>query len=163
MRNKFGWTVAGILLLSAGCATVQVQAPKEPIKMDINMRLDVYQHVNEDIDAIENIVSGKSAKKDLASLIVPNAYASEGLSADAEEAAYRRRDRKADVDSLKSQGALSEGADALLALKDPSNSRASEVMAQENSDRLIIYRAIAAKNGSSVEDVQKIYAERLKD
>jgi len=36
------------VFLTVGCAKVQVQAPKEPIKVDISMRLDVYQHVEKD-------------------------------------------------------------------------------------------------------------------
>ena len=46
------------MFLSIGCATVRMKAPKEPIKVDISMRLDIYQHVQKDIEAIENIVSG---------------------------------------------------------------------------------------------------------
>ena len=33
------------IIISLGCAKVQVQAPKEPIKVDISMRLDIYQHI----------------------------------------------------------------------------------------------------------------------
>ena len=46
------------VIFSLGCARVMVQAPKEPIKVDISMRLDVYQHIQNDIDDIESIVSG---------------------------------------------------------------------------------------------------------
>jgi hypothetical protein len=51
-----------ILFLSVGCARVRVEAPKEAIKLDISMRLDIYQHVAKDIDAIEDIVSGSGGK-----------------------------------------------------------------------------------------------------
>ena len=50
------------LMASLGCARIKVEAPKEPIKMDISMRLDIYQHVQKDIDDIESIVSGSKEK-----------------------------------------------------------------------------------------------------
>ena len=56
-RLALSMGVVGSLVLG-GCASVQVNAPKEPIKMDISMRLDVYQHVVKDIDDIESIVAG---------------------------------------------------------------------------------------------------------
>jgi len=53
--------------------------------MDISMRLDVYQHVVKDIDAIEGIVAGSSDKteskdkRSFLSFVVSNVYAQEGL------------------------------------------------------------------------------------
>ncbi len=38
-----------------------------------------------------------------------------------------------------------------------------ELIKAENSDRMIIYEAVAKKNGTSVEDVQKLYATRLQN
>ena len=40
------------VVIGLGCARVRVEAPKEAIKVDISMRLDVYQHVQKDIDEI---------------------------------------------------------------------------------------------------------------
>ncbi len=59
--KKF-WVILGVLVVFFGCARVRVEAPKEAIKLDISMRLDIYQHVTKDIDAIEDIVSGGSSK-----------------------------------------------------------------------------------------------------
>ena len=78
------------------CARVRVEAPKDPIKVDISMRLDIYQHVQTDINQIENIVSGAQEKpkpKDGQSLLdhfIHSAYAQEGLSPEVEQAALRR-------------------------------------------------------------------------
>ncbi len=163
MNRKTLWTLFGTLVLAAGCASVQVRAPKEPIKMDISMRLDVYQHVVKDIDNIESIVAGGAKTAWLGNLFVGTAYAAEtGLPAEATEAAYRRRDRKGSLDAYIAQGALAEGADALVAPGGSADGGARQLAQEENSDRMIIYRAIAQKNGSSTEEVQKVYAKKLR-
>ncbi len=163
MSTKTLWMFVGTLLLAGGCATVQVQAPKEPIKMDISMRLDVYQHVVKDIDDIESIVSGGKQTAWLGNLFIGTAYAAEGgLAPEATEAAYRRRDRKAALDGYLAGGALSEGGDALVTIGGSADGAARQLAQDENADRMVIYRAIAAKNGSSVAEVQKVYAERLR-
>lgn len=169
MNTKFTWTVLGLGVVLVGCASVEVKAPKEPIKMDIAMRLDVYQHVVKDVDDIESIVEGRAGKgstvvSSLGRLVVGTAYADEAsLSGDATQAAYRRRDRRDELTAFEVQGVLGEGRSALVVARSGGNARAQQVMTEENNDRLIIYRAIAAKNGSSAEDVQKVYAERLRD
>jgi uncharacterized protein YdbL (DUF1318 family) len=168
MTYKFAWTGLGVLVVLVGCASVEVKAPKEPIKMDIAMRLDVYQHVVKDVDDIESIVEGRSGSgKTVASaprgFWVGTAYADDSLSSDATEAAYRRRDRRAALTALEVQGVLGEANTALVVVRAPGNASAQSMMNAENSDRMIIYRAIAAKNGSSVQDVQKVYAERIRE
>jgi uncharacterized protein len=158
-RSKFIWMLAGASAISFGCARVEVQAPKEPIKMDISMRLDVYQHVVKDIDAIEDIVSGKtSAQHALADFLVKTAYAAD-LDPAIEDAALRRRGRKAEVEGSLSQGKAGENNLGLL----ESRSGADQTLVSaENSDRMIIYEALAQKNGTSVREIQKVYAEKLR-
>ena len=151
------------LLLDQGCARVEVQAPKDPIKMDINMRLDVYQHVAKDIDAIENIVSGPAGVQHaFAEFLVQTAYA-ESLDPAVESAAYRRRDRKAVIDPLLAQGILGENRSGLLSIRGTADDGAKQAIDSENSDRTTIYQALAQKNGTSVEEIQKMYAERLRN
>jgi uncharacterized protein YdbL (DUF1318 family) len=168
MTHKFTWTSIGLLALVIGCASVEVKAPKEPIKMDIAMRLDVYQHVVKDVDSIESIVEAGSPKaatrvSSIRGFWVGTAYADDGLGQEAFDAAYRRRDRRSELTSLETKGALGEGSNALVTLRDSGNAQAKGVMTAENNDRMIIYRAIAAKNGSSVEEVQKVYAGRIRE
>ena len=159
------WKFFLVATLVAGCARVQVEAPKDPIKMDITMRLDVYQHVVNDINDIENIVSGKAPAKPadmLASALgVGTAYAAEGgLAPEVEEAAYHRRDRRAQITKLLGSGAVGENNTGLLETR--GDGGAAGMVADENADRLTIYRSIASKNSTSVGEVQKIYAERLR-
>ncbi len=153
---KKSFLVLLAVFAAIGCARVQVEAPKEPIKLDIAMRLDVYQHVVKDIDEIENIVAGKG-KKELSGFFITNAYA-DSLDPQVEAAAIRRRDRKGSVASLLSQGSAGEGRNGLLVQR---SGGGESVIQEENADRMVIYQALAQKNGTSVSDVQKLYAERL--
>jgi uncharacterized protein YdbL (DUF1318 family) len=174
------------LQLSLGCARVRVEAPKDPIKLDITMRLDVYQHVQSDIDSIENLVSGGDAAKPAVpgpqgflGIFVTDAYAQhpgqsdapvrasaqEAVSPATQDAALRRKDRLEQVRQLLASGALGENAVGLLSARDPSlaDAAARNVMNAENSDRMVIYREIAAKNSIPVDEVQRMYARRLQN
>lgn len=151
------------VVLSVSCARVQVQAPKEPIKVDISMRLDIYQHVEQDINAIEDIVSGtKNKPQSLLGFFVSEAYAQD-LSPEVEQAALNRRDRLGELNQLQSQGVVGENKLGLLEIRGNADSLASAFVQAENNDRMIIYNAIAEKNGTSVEEVQKMYAKRLQN
>ena len=147
------------LMFMLGCATVRVQAPKEPIKVDISMRLDVYQHIQNDIDAIESLVSGPGDQSFLG-FFVGTAYA-QGLSPAVEEAALRRKARLPALTSLESSGVVGENAAGLVVVRSGGDPSAGAIVSDENNDRMVIYGEIAAKNGTPVSDVQKLYAERL--
>lgn len=166
MRLKL--ILLAVSVLSLGCARVRVEAPEKPIKVDISMRLDIYQHIEKDIDAIEGIVSGSKEKstagKDNQSFLggfITAAYAQEGLGPEVEAAAYRRRDRRDALLSLEAKGAIGENRSGLLTVKQAGDASAAEIVNAENSDRMIIYQGLARKNGSSVEDVERLYAKRL--
>jgi uncharacterized protein len=162
-----------ILLIAAffslGCARVSVGGAKEPIKVDIAMRLDIYQHLEKDIDAIENIVSGSKVNKSAADkhsflgLFVGDAYAQEDLSPEVEQAALKRRDRLEELSSLEIKGVIGENKKGLVEIRNAqsADSTVNQIVAAENTDRGIIYQAIASKNGTSVEEVQGLYAQRL--
>ena len=151
-------------IFGMGCASLQVKAPKDPIKMDITMRVDVYQHIEKDIDAIESIVTGdeKARAKETSFMdaLMSTAYADTGLDPEVEKAALRRNDRYSQVVALLKSGAVGENGQGLLDIRKPGEADASFVNA-ENNDRMIIYSLVAKKNGVSVGDIQKIYAEKL--
>ncbi len=157
------------LIMVLGCARVSVQAPKDPIKVDISMRLDIYQHIKNDIDDIENMVTGSPEKskpkgsQSLLNIFVSDAYAAEGLSLEVEAAALRRKDRRDQLVSLQAQGILGENKTGLLEIRLSANADAgiTSFVSAENADRMIIYQSIAKKNGSSLEEVKKLYAKRL--
>ena len=163
--KKF-WMVFVMLVAFFGCARVRVEAPKEAIKLDISMRLDIYQHVAKDIDAIEDIVSGNKPniapgeKGSMLEIFVTEAYAQESFGPEVEQAAYSRRDRKPQIDSLETTGAVGENKLGMVEIR---GSADSAVVDAENRDRMVIYKAIAQKNGIIIEDVQKMYAKKLQD
>ena len=153
-----------------GCARLNVGGAKEPIKVDISMRLDIYQHVQKDIDSIENIVSGdksQPAKKpdgrSFLNYLIGNAYAQESLSPEVEQAALRRKDRKATLSSWEAQAVVGENRSALVEIRNPevADSAVVEMVRSENEDRMIIYRALAKKYGQTLEEIQRTYAEKL--
>jgi uncharacterized protein YdbL (DUF1318 family) len=155
------------ILFAVGCAKVRVEAPKEAFKVDISMRLDIYQHVEKDINSIEDLVSGAAQKKNapgaknFMNILIQDAYAQEGLGADVEQAALRRRDRKPSLSKYESSGVVGENRLGLVEIRAAGNADAQALVRDENSDRMVIYRAVAQKNSTSVEDVQKLYAKRL--
>jgi uncharacterized protein YdbL (DUF1318 family) len=160
--------VTGICIFCAiGCARVRVEAPKEAFKVDISMRLDVYQHVAKDIDSIENIVSGAAQKpagpdiKSSLNVFVSEAYAQEGLGSDVEQAALRRRDRKPQLTQYESSGCIGENGSGLVEIRSGTQADAKALVSAENADRMIIYAAVAQKNGTSLAEVQNLYAKRL--
>jgi len=158
-----------VLFLASGCARVSVEAPKEPIKVDISMRLDVYQHIQSDIDAIEDIVSGGSStpddkdKQSLLEMFIPLAYAEDGLSKQVEDAALGRRDRLQKIVNLEMSGAIGENRLGFVEIRNASAAGASaeQLLKAENADRMTIYKSLAQKNNTSLEEIQKIYASRL--
>ena len=157
-----------LTVFAIGCARVSLQAPKEPIKLDISMRLDVYQHVEKDINSIEDIVSGadkvSKAGTDKQSFLrhfVGTAYAEDALDPVVEQAALSRKARREQVSSLLQSGSVGENKLGLLEIRNSGNPAANDVVSAENKDRMVIYQALAAKNSTTVEQIQKPYALRL--
>ncbi|MBN1793950.1 MAG: DUF1318 domain-containing protein [Candidatus Omnitrophica bacterium] len=169
--KRFLVIVVCAVLFYFGCARVQVEAPKEPIKVDISMRLDIYQHVIQDIDAIENLVSGDPAKtgpgddSSFLPLFVKSAYAQDELSQEVEQAALRRRERYNQITAWGAQGIIGENHRGLLEIRDRAKggTAVQNVVQEENQDRMSIYGSIAEKNGITVQEVQSIYSQKLQE
>jgi len=157
------------MLLSLGCARVMIQTPKEPIKVDISMRLDIYQHIEQDIDDIESIVSGSSEKtgdkQGFLNYFVRDAYAQEELSSEVKQAALRRRDRRPALVVWQERQVVGENKSGLVEIRKPQGLETSvlQMIDAENGDRMIIYQAVAVKNASSAGEVQELYAQRLQE
>jgi len=161
------------VMVALGCARVSVQAPKEPIKVDISMRVDVYQHIQNDIDAIEDMVSGSSeeeigepvSKNSLMDYFICNAYAGEDLGAGVKKAALRRKNRHEQLISLMEEGIIGENRSGLVEIRDASasGSKIEKMIGEENQDRMVIYQALAEKNNTPIEEIQSLYAGRLQN
>jgi uncharacterized protein YdbL (DUF1318 family) len=159
--------LGAIVFTLVGCMGVQVKAPEKPFKVDIAMRLDVYQHVQKDIDSIESIVTGTDKAggtlvQSFLDRVTATAYAQD-IDPAIEEAALRRKARYGEIVSLEKQGMLGESGLGLVEIRKNSSASMVKLVNDENSDRMIIYKGIAEKNGTTVEGVQKVYAARLQD
>ena len=150
----------GIIFLAflvVNCAKVSVET-KKPIKVDINMRLDIYQHVVEDVEDINDQIYGSSSKKLNFIFGFEEAYAAE-LSQVALDAIFCRKNRAGSIEEYFGQGYIGENRYALIeSRRDVSGeegAKIKQIISEENKDREIIYKAIADKNGSDVSFVQK--------
>jgi len=92
---------------------------------------------------------------------VKEAYADEELSPQVEQAALRRRDRRSQLFSWEEKGVVGENKVGLAEVKilDQVNDATQKLIDAENNDWMLIYHAVAGKNGTSVEEVQKLYAK----
>jgi len=71
-------------------------------------------------------------------------------------------ERKPAIDALKSRGVIGEGNDGYLHIRQK-EAGADKVVNAENADRRTVNSMIARKEGSSVEQVSKAAAKRLRD
>ena len=138
------------VILALGCAR---------IKIDVSMRLDIYQHIEKDIDNIENMVSSKDHQSFLDG-IISIANADEGLGAEVEAAVQNRKQRRAELLALEAKGSIGENKDGLVEVRG-NGASAQALVSAENSDRQAIYNAISEKNGTSLAEVSRLYAKRL--
>ena len=127
--------MAAAVLFSAGCQgpTVRLTTP-EPIVVDINMRVDIYERA-----------SGSPAAKP-------------APGADRPAAEARRRSRMGDIQTFKNSRLVGEGRDGLLSvLSRPEGSYGAYVektVAEENADRVVVMRQLGVERKLSLADVQ---------
>ena len=154
------------LLFLLGCARVTVDS-KQPIKVDVTMRLDIYQHVAKDVTAIEDMISAPIAGSGKTSFLffgVNEAYAQEepDYPSDVKAAIERRKERRDALTSFEAKGAIGENARGLVEVKDASaGSEVSKLVSEENSDRNIIYKYVASKNGAAQDETGRLFAKRI--
>ena len=131
------------LLLAAGCRPLDVNlSSPEPIVVDVNMRVDIYDRGG----------SGVSGAK------------SPTVSADGVPAANaRRRARMGDIQTFKNSRLVGEGRDGLLLVREQPEGAygkfVAQTVAEENADRLVMMRQLAAERSLSLEDIQKQQGE----
>lgn len=128
--------------LIAGCAAPTVNlATNEPIKVDIAMRLDVYQH-----------------SKDVAKKGSPPAAAPGNSDPEA-----RRRNRMADIQTFKNSRLVGEGRDGLLSVRVETpgdyGDTVRKIVSEENADRTALMKAAAEKEKLPLPDIQAGQAE----
>jgi hypothetical protein len=156
-----GLKMALSLFFVLGCARVSLES-KKPIKLDVTMRVDIYQHVTQDVQAIEDMISSPK-KTSMFFWGIQEAYAQEGFPANVSQAIEQRKSRREELVSLLSQGVIGENAAGFVEVKDASRAdSAASLVSAENSDRQTIYAYVAEKNGATVAETGKIFAKRIR-
>lgn len=157
MRNL---VILLFLLGAAGCAKLSVETAK-PIKVDISMRLDIYQHVAKDVESINDQIYGKAGKQMNFIFGLKEVYAADKAGS-VESAIHNMRGRVNSVEEYLSKGYIGENSNALLEIVDKNLSpemRGSieKLISQENQDRKVIYEYTAQKNGAGLYQVEKVF------
>lgn len=135
MKNPLTLATTATALFLTACASPTVNlATPQPIKVDIAMRLDVYQHAKE------------AAKKSTSSV---------ATSTDPVEA---RRNRMADIQTFKNSRLVGEGRDALLAIRVETPGDYGDFIRKtvdaENADRMALMKSDAEKQKASLPQIQ---------
>ena len=149
-----------IVLLSvgvAGCAKIQVETVK-PIKVDINMRVDVYQHVVNDVESINNEIYGSGDQSFDFLFGIRNVYAAD-LSSRAQEAIARRKKRLSELQGYFKLGVIGVNRNALLEEVGEISPQIQALIAAENKDRTIMQEEVAKKNNTNLRAVQRVFFE----
>ena len=132
-----------LVLTAAGCSgpTVNLSTP-EPIVVDINMRVDVYERSG----------GAKTAEPEKA-----------GAGGDVASADARRRSRMGDVQTFKNSRLVGESREGVLVvIEKPEGSYGryvEKVVAEENADRLVMMRELATERKLPLQDLQKQQGE----
>jgi uncharacterized protein YdbL (DUF1318 family) len=137
-------SLAGLVLSAgylAGCSPTINLATPEPVKVDVGVRLDVYQKT-----------APTKAKEEQSNL----------------EVAANRRMRSGEIQNLKNDGTIGEDRDGYLDIinkpADPKVlSYAQGVVTAENADRSYLYLANAQTQSKPIELIERDYAQLWRD
>jgi hypothetical protein len=140
LKRKPHFGLVALLALGACTPTVRLDTP-EPVRIDVNMKVDVTSH-----DA--GTATDEESKENEVDL----------------SPAQRQRNRMAEIQNLKNDRVAGERNDGLLEMRrqptDPSyTDYARQLIENENKDRLLLLKAEAADSGRPLEAVRKEYAD----
>jgi len=136
------------------------------------MRVDIYQHVAQDVENIEDMISSQPEGRPGAKVSFFFLGEKEAWAQTDEEAGYpdhvlraieRRRVRRDELVHWEQRGVLGENRAGKVELVDPgfSDKDVIRLMNEENEDRSVIYSYVAEKNRASVEETGRIFAQRI--
>lgn len=165
-----------------GCTKHTVKLEQdEPFRVDVNMRIDVYQHINDHANTIEDIINSSSEPQSrrvlqtifaLFAEVTPSVYAQSDsimsqLSPMAKTAIENRKVRRNAIVEWQSRGVLGENAVGMVesvnkdGLSENERTTVSALESAENHDRSIIFNELAKIEGTSAEQVGKVYSVSL--
>lgn len=164
-------------MIYIGCThhTVKVEQD-EPLRVDVNMRIDVYQHVLEQADEIERMVNEGAGQSMLQKVIQLASYLDFASAAYAQESSFSqetmnaiesRKNRRDEIIDWQSRGILGENADGFVEIYSRQGLSSTELdilqtlVSNENADRQTIYENLAQKQGTSAQAVGKVYSIKL--
>jgi uncharacterized protein YdbL (DUF1318 family) len=159
MRKVF---IVFLAIVAAACAKVSVETAK-PIKVDITMRVDIYQHVEKDVDSIMDEIYGEGDTQLNAIFGLPTVYAADLTSAE-RQAIDRIKGRLDKIEHYFRQGYIGENKDALLEAVGEVPATEQEgvesLIEAENQDRQILYKATAERNNAPLAGVRQLFFDR---
>lgn len=143
-----------------GCAKLQLET-QEPVRVDINMRVDVYQHVVKDVESIEDEIFGNSSQQFNSVFFLQDVYAAD-YADDVTLAIERRKSRISSLEGYLEKGYIGENRYADLQMLEgrvPQELRGQlqKLLAEENKDRATIYEAVAQERGVQLSEVRKVF------
>jgi len=83
------------------------------------------------------------------------------LSPEVEQAALRRQGRYDQLSGLEAGGIVGEDHAGMVKVVGKAGADTATLVAAENGDRGVIYNALAGKNGTSLDEIKRVYAKRL--
>jgi uncharacterized protein YdbL (DUF1318 family) len=139
LAGRAGLVLAAVGL--AGCSPTVNLATPEPVKVDVNVRLDVYQKT-----------APTKAKEEQSNLQI----------------AANRRERSGEIQQLKNNRIIGEDRDGYLDLRQPPAdpnylAYAKGVVDAENADRSFLYLANAQSKSEPLELAERDYAQLWRD
>ena len=152
MPVRLHWAACASLYLT-GCSSLPDVnlTTDEPLKVDINVRLDVYQHEGQEGESSENSASSDDAA---ASQLAAESAASADL------VAKRKRNRMEEVQRLKNNRLVGENHRGLLTIRklplDDYGDYVKKTVEEENYDRNYLMRVEAKERGALLHDVQEM-------
>ena len=133
------------LLGSCSAPTVNL-ATSEPIVVDLNMRLDVYQY------------SPTNSQKPTTTAAAGNGASTSTTNTDAQ-----RGNREADIQKFKNERLIGENRDGLITIRTRPEGEYGNYIAkaveQENADRMTLMKGIAERQKTTLPEVQKRQGE----
>lgn len=159
------------LFVLLGCARVSIDT-KKPIQVDVKMRVDIYQHVAQDVASIEDMISSEPKAKgaeqvSLFLLGVKEAWAQveTDYPQDVRAAIERRKARRSELISWEAKGVIGENMRGQVELvnRATADNSVAGLVEQENRDRSTIYAYVAGKNNASVDETARISAKRIQE